>query len=252
MLGFFEGWSSTMQYLLPIVRCRLDVTTWSPVRIQALYLNLAGDGDMTPALVNFVEGQLIPEAVQRWTELLSVMPVVGALFAHRQCDSYYTTTPATCANLVAGPTCDSNDGVSVPFDAQYVGADTYYNNQGTAFVEPATGSGLAAADFGMFVTAQQTASCGSGGSGTLAYAYSCQRDSFDRPTWGRINLCPQALSTDTAEWDKQLKVAMHEMAHALGFSSTSWPLFRGSDAPRTPRTPRDPMYPFQPAAQYKV
>ena len=37
------------------------------------------------------------------------------------------------------------------------------------------------------------------------------------------------------------------MAHALGFSASSWPLFRDTDASRTPRTARDTRYPDQPA-----
>lgn len=60
--------------------------------------------------------------------------------------------------------------------------------------------------------------------------------------------CPTAIDTDTNEWESQFGVAMHELAHALGFSSSSWPLFRDQDG--TPRTPRDTGYPFQVASQY--
>lgn len=43
--------------------------------------------------------------------------------------------------------------------------------------------------------------------------------------------------------------AMHEMAHALGFSSASWPLFR--DSTGTPRTPRDANRPDRPLSTYQ-
>lgn len=45
---------------------------------------------------------------------------------------------------------------------------------------------------------------------------------------------------------------MHEVGHALGFLSESWPLFRNADVNRTPRTPRNPANPSLPADAYKV
>jgi hypothetical protein len=194
----------------------------------------------------------MPAAVSRWSSILSVEPLAGALFAHRSCNNYFGAfTPARCAALDASVVCETDDGVSVPIDAQYVGSDVYYTNAGlTQQTQPATGSGLPDADFGIIVTARQTANCGSGGSGTLAYAYTCQRDSTtDRPTWGRINFCPLALSTAASNWNGQLSVgkwllqdkfrgcipvfiyqisnrlaALHELTHALGFSAASWPV----------------------------
>ena len=40
-----------------------------------------------------------------------------------------------------------------------------------------------------------------------------------------------------AEWTSQLDVAAHEILHALGFTESSFPLFRHADG--SPRTPRD-------------
>ena len=44
------------------------------------------------------------------------------------------------------------------------------------------------------------------------------------------------MSDAADEFDEQLATAIHELIHALGFSSSSWPLFRNADgSPMTPR-----------------
>lgn len=51
-----------------------------------------------------------------------------------------------------------------------------------------------------------------------------------------MNLCPQRVSSAAEDYDYQKSTAIHELLHALGFSSASWPLFRYADL--TPRTTR--------------
>lgn len=58
---------------------------------------------------------------------------------------------------------------------------------------------------------QSTSFCSSGSSDTLAYAVTCQRDTYDRPTWARINFCPARLSTSASAWNIQLYTAIHEV-----------------------------------------
>lgn len=65
----------------------------------------------------------------------------------------------------------------------------------------------------------------------------CQMDQHDRPIMGRLNWCPGKISTAAADHPSQVAVAKHEVAHALGFSSKSFPLFR--DELGYPRTPRE-------------
>lgn len=62
--------------------------------------------------------------------------------------------------------------------------------------------------------------------------------------------CPDAIDTSEGAWPAQLGVAVHEMAHALGFSSSSWPLFRNADG--TPQTPRSAGNPNNVADEYVV
>ena len=90
------------------------------------------------------------------------------------------------------------------------------------------------ADFVLVVSSVQTASCTGS---TLAYASTCQRDQLDRPILGDVNFCPSRVSTDPAQMAEQKATAVHELLHALGFTSSSWALFRYEDG--TPRTPRD-------------
>lgn len=46
------------------------------------------------------------------------------------------------------------------------------------------------------------------------------------------------MDTSSSAFEGQLVIAVHELMHALGFSSGSWPLFRSADG--TPMTPREP------------
>jgi leishmanolysin-like peptidase len=54
--------------------------------------------------------------------------------------------------------------------------------------------GIPNADTYVFVYAENVSSCATSGSSVVAYASSCQRDQYDRPTFGVINLCPQVLA----------------------------------------------------------
>ena len=65
----------------------------------------------------------------------------------------------------------------------------------------------------------------------------CVRDQYDRPILGHANFCPGMLDTDPAAFQGELSTAVHELVHALGFSSGSWPLFRNADG--TPATARE-------------
>jgi leishmanolysin-like peptidase len=186
--------------------------------------------------------------LQRWSEMLNVMPVEGPLYAHRGCLAYWTSDtvlPNRCGMLDLQPQCQATDGDPIiVIDPDYLGEDIAYpNDQNTPVTYPA-GAGVADTDFVLYVTAMQTPSCGSAGMDVLAYGLTCQRDQHDRPTFGRVNFCPSALDTNAANVESEIGVALHEVAHALGFSATSWFLFR--DELGNPRTPRDPRYPDYP------
>lgn len=229
--------------------------SYQPIRIRPIYVNLDGSGTgMNSYKANFVTQRLMPTVAAEWGRLLSVERVQGPLYAARDCVEYNPTSPTRCTSFDADTQCGYSDGslnddVLISFNAlnspfsYMLGAQTVWRGS-TPTALPA-GTGVANADFTIFVTARQTRDCpaATATSGTLAYAQSCQRDQFDRPTFGRINFCPWALpSSDAeanAEWNFTFSVAMHEATHALGFTSDSWPLFRNWDARRSPKTARE-------------
>ena len=77
----------------------------------------------------------------------------------------------------------------------------------------------------------------------MAYAATCRRDSNDRPVMGYANFCPEHVHDTANEYWQQFKTAKHEIAHALGFTSESWPLMRNSDG--TQRTTNHQLQSYQ-------
>jgi len=196
---------------------------------------------LTTAQATFLTDKLLP-AAESWIEsALNVDPVSSSLKIGRSCTSSFGT--GTCA-AASAPTCGINaDGTSytVPDDALNsleVCSSCYTNGECSGCSTLAAGAGYTSTDFVLYTSAVQTSSCGDGVSaGTLAYAATCQRDQNDRPIAGYANFCPAALSDTADDFDGQLATAVHELLHAMGFSSGSWPLFRNADG--TPKTPRE-------------
>lgn len=75
-------------------------------------------------------------------------------------------------------------------------------------------------DVVIYVTARPTAT------GTIAWALTCMRDSFQRPVSGHANFGPTNLDTSTRKRAAQLGVAVHEVTHALGFSASQYTFYR--------------------------
>jgi hypothetical protein len=262
---------------------------WVQLRITPIYYNVTSDAvGMTPSKVDFVQNVLIKNAILKWSNLLMTIPVSGNLFASRECMSWWaTTTPASCASFAQVTTCgpggspftsDQDDDVSIPIPSDYLLRQNNYTLL-NATAKPGSpdfglvtpdmyfprGSGLSSTDFAIFVTTQHVPSkCAARGSsqGTLAYSMTCQRDQFDRPTWARINICPFALLDPLTSlgydglngylYRSQFNAILHEIGHALGFSSLNWPLHRTSlsDYLRSPKTPRDPLFPGQTSDEF--
>eukprot|EP00285_Hemiselmis_virescens_P010159 CAMPEP_0173409390 /NCGR_PEP_ID=MMETSP1356-20130122/72035_1 /TAXON_ID=77927 ORGANISM="Hemiselmis virescens, Strain PCC157" /NCGR_SAMPLE_ID=MMETSP1356 /ASSEMBLY_ACC=CAM_ASM_000847 /LENGTH=65 /DNA_ID=CAMNT_0014370845 /DNA_START=26 /DNA_END=220 /DNA_ORIENTATION=+ len=65
----------------------------------------------------------------------------------------------------------------------------------------------------------------------MAFSGTCQRDQNDRPVLGYVHFCTDKIEPTTDAdlfWEDQA-LATHEMTHVLGFSTTSFSLFRRPD-----------------------
>lgn len=98
------------------------------------------------------------------------------------------------------------------------------------------------ADYILYVTAEDTETCGGASGTTLAYAARCRTDSNDRPIMGYTNFCPSKINVADAEYPNQYKTALHELAHALGFSSSSWANMRKDDGTKRTTFRANSMY----------
>ena len=89
-------------------------------------------------------------------------------------------------------------------------------------------------DFALYVTASDESYCAGGT--VLAMGAPCELDVWSgRPLSGNANFCPNALlvaqATDGGSnaWGMQLDTALHEITHALGFSSRLFSRFIADD-----------------------
>ena len=215
---------------------RASAAEWAPIRIDLRTLTV----DLTPSLRSFLMDMLLPASIAWLREALSVQPASAPLLAARRCSAYFTGT-TRCAEEGGLPVCgvaDATGSFATIDPSLLAGLEVCSSCSGqdscTGCSTTSAGPGAADADFVLFASAVKTTWCED--SNTLAYATTCQRDQEDRPVFGFVNFCPLRLSAAANDWEAQLAVAIHEVLHALGFSSTSWPLFRYADgSPRTLR-----------------
>ncbi len=74
-----------------------------------------------------------------------------------------------------------------------------------------------------------TAPCSPNGT-TAAFAGACIRDQFGRPIAGVVNFCPNKTATSLdIDWITAFSVTIHELTHALVFSSPLFGHFVDSD-----------------------
>ncbi|KAE9036495.1 hypothetical protein PR003_g6984 [Phytophthora rubi] len=205
---------------------------YQPIRITPYYDDdtLGRISDEQRAIVR----KIIPDAIKRFQNALKVVPVHGKLAAQHTCRTQWLTTPPICKTFVQNEKC-----LEMPIPAEHFGATRYCNScpkEGCAGGSCAytDGQGVEDSDFLLYIRSATTDYCGTR---TLAYASSCQKDQYDRPTFGMVNFCPEMISTAAGDYESQVATAMHEMTHALGFSAQFFPLMRHPDG--TPRTPRD-------------
>ncbi|KAK1929545.1 Leishmanolysin-like peptidase [Phytophthora citrophthora] len=212
----------------------LNQDLYQSIRITPYYDN-ASFNNLTSDIRDTVD-KVMQEAIQRTSKALQVVPVRGNLFAQRFCPAKFSTSPPVCQSIAEEEFCLE---MTMPDDhfapIRYCDQCTSNDCADDICVESPAGQGVPDTDFLIYVKAEDTANCLS--DGTLAYASTCQQDQFDRPTFGMVNFCPGKIDTADFAFESLVSTALHELSHALGFSSRFFPLMRYDDG--TPRTERD-------------
>lgn len=205
---------------------------YKPIRITPYYDD--DTVDLLPPGKRDLLKKIISNAIRRFKLTLQVVPVQGNLSAQHGCDTQWITTPIVCQTILKNEMCLEMSIPSSHFGATKVCTTCTSTGCATGSCTYTSGKGIADTDFLLYVRAANSSYCTGD---VLAYATSCQKDQFDRPTFGMANFCPSQLDLDPLMYETQLAVAMHEMSHALGFSSRMFAYMRKPDG--TPRTPRD-------------
>lgn len=178
--------------------------------------------------------KIVHDAIRRFSETLRVVRVQGNLMAHRSCSRQWQTDPPTCKSVVSNEMCLEMPIPPSHFGPTRVCSSCYGDGCAQGACKVLEGTGIPDTDFALYIRAAPTSYCTPS---VLAYASACQKEQFDRPTFGMINICPTKIDADPDAYEAQLSTAMHEITHALGFSSQFFAYMRGPDgSPRTSRT----------------
>lgn len=209
---------------------KLNGLPWEPLRVHVVYQ--FGTSTLSTEQ-NFLKNKLVPESVAFWESTLSVKrPAV--LRVEPFCPTFWETSPVICHSITTPAKC-----AHINIDPPFLASIKYCTGpQPHLGCKNSPGGAGVAADYILYINSDDSELCGGGSSGetsTLAYATSCKRDANDRPVMGYINFCPAKVDVTASEYHQQYKTALHELAHALGFASSSWAKMRTYDGDlRTP------------------
>lgn len=154
---------------------------------------------LTPAKKAYLRNTILAEAISWFQRALSVVPVSGNLRLGNGFSDGSCFSPAS--SFSAGSYFHT------------ICCDRYLPPSDKSTGKPDT-------DFVLYVTARPTSGS------TIAWALTCQSDSIGRPVAGHANFGPNRMDTSPKEKPLQLSTAIHEIAHALGFSGSKFPDFR--------------------------
>ncbi|KAG9407377.1 hypothetical protein AC1031_002110 [Aphanomyces cochlioides] len=211
-----------------------STAVYQKLRITPFYDD-ASVNALSSTLSTFLKSKLVPDAIDFWSNALSVVPLSGLWYAEPDCAKPWATTPFVCKTVSPATKCyEQTIPASHLASMKYCSTCPRTGCFGGDCDTTAAGSGVPDTDYVLYVRAVRTTMCNSN---VLAYATVCQIDQFDRPTMGMINFCPQRLNAAAAVYKAQISVGLHEIAHALGFTSDMYAYMRHPDG--TPRTPRD-------------
>ncbi|XP_065915873.1 leishmanolysin-like peptidase isoform X1 [Dysidea avara] len=200
---------------------RQSSVDYSNIRIHVEYTNVDSNAD------SYVRGpnSVLSDSIKTLESILMVHPVQGNLIIPPMCDDtwFYGSNEGKCSSLPYESYYECGEFATIP--SSYIGTiEVCPTSYGSCSLEGPDGSGLRNADYLLFVSATSSSNCDEG---TLAYASHCMIDTSgnNRPVAGYINVCPLSLN-DYEGQNRAIKdLLMHEMIHALGFSSSLFEKF---------------------------
>ncbi|CAH8584315.1 unnamed protein product [Heterobilharzia americana] len=188
-----------------------------------------------------VKTRIVQPSLAFWEQTLEVKQLsTGNIILERQCidgQTSYIKWPNGTLGVYCSKGCENiTRCFTEPIPSNYLNGCKELNGS-RPIVQGGSGVGIPPNGYLIFVDASATEPCKT--DDLLAYALACQLESgTDRPVAGYVNLCPNQLSASPEEVRATVSTFIHEMAHALGFSSTSYAFLRDENG--NPRTPRDP------------
>lgn len=222
---------------------------WRPIRI-AIYSTMS---DVLSAEQSDYIIQLLQDSSDWFKSSLKVRPIDGNLHVPRRCGKWSVSDSEIEQCLEAEPvSCGTMRSIPASHLTGLKLNKTYDSGLSWTYEELPEGVGIPDADLIIYATAGTSNVSGldrkhgggcSAGSNTLAYSGTCFRDQYDRPVAGYIHFCSDKVqpSTDESLVAQDRAAAAHEITHILGFSRSSFPLFRKPDS--TPYMPRCPHAP---------
>ncbi|XP_034768806.2 ciliated left-right organizer metallopeptidase [Acipenser ruthenus] len=214
---------------------RVATPPMMPIRIQTW--SLGGNSELE---TNERErlNKAVGEAVSIISNLLSVNRVSGRLLLNRDinkyCKSIWKNSNAPnynkCGMVNENYRTETCLDVTIP-DDHLIGYEVWSETGPLPLPIKPNGTGVADADFILYVKAADTEKCRNEPS-VIAYASYCQADETDRPIAGVVVICRSRLTAIEFNHSKTTLTAVHELLHALGFSKELFDTWKDcSDAP---------------------
>ena len=213
--------------------------SWESIRVHVEYVDV--DTDIADSNTRTKLREIVNNAIAYWSETLQVRRVQGKLQFPRACAAFGGTNSSCISPGTTEYSCGNIAGQDLLLPLTFFRKqDIFTCSAGVctwSYTIPA-GSAGSNMDLIVLVTAKQDGICGTGGSGVLAFASNCLADQCNRPVVAQVNMCPHSLDVSTiAEQNNVQQVLIHEMTHALVFSSDLFGRFRYADG--TPRVARN-------------
>ncbi|KAM4710370.1 ciliated left-right organizer metallopeptidase [Discoglossus pictus] len=195
-----------------------------PLRVTPWYL--PGMSALTTPQQNAYLRAAMRRVTETVSNLLSVRRSEGPLLLSRDINRYCRSiwrdaslpNYNRCGSLDVSYTGETCLDVMIP--PSHLRGFSVWPAQGTEPIHMTSdGTGVPGSDFLLYVRVAQTKKCAEQPS-VIAYASYCQLDSSGRPLAGVIVFCTERLREGEYQQSHIVQVSLHELLHALGFSSS--------------------------------